>query len=245
MMVGDVPYDSTLSPNGSISGSISFAGENDVYRIDVPGPGTLSVHSTGTTDTYGHLLNSLGEELITDDNGGEQYNFSLSYSVSQGAYYLKVRHYSASGTGDYGIVSNFTPSSPDDSTDNGNGITCEYTVSTSSTTATSINPSGDVDIFCVTITNRGTLTVQSGGFTDTYGYLLDSTGDELFSDNDNGVNNNFIFGRTVDVGTYYIKVRHNDPSGTGNYSLTIQFSTTPPLTDIDEDEDGLTNREGN
>ena len=69
-----------ISPNSTTSGTIGFPGDNDYFRIVVSGPGTLVVRSTGSTDTYGYLLNSSGVLLASDD---ESYgtNFEVGITV--------------------------------------------------------------------------------------------------------------------------------------------------------------------
>ena len=101
------PGSHPLPLNSSLEGSIDPVGEIDVYQITVTGSGTLTVYSTGSMDLYGYLLDGSGNELASNDDGGEDTNFRISHSVSAGTYYVRVRHYDNSGTGDYGITSEF------------------------------------------------------------------------------------------------------------------------------------------
>ena len=84
---------------GSRSGSLT-AGDYDYFRVDVTSSGTLTVYTTGSTDTYGYLKNSDCTDLAYNDDSGD-INFSISQSVTAGTYYVAVRHYSSSGTGAY------------------------------------------------------------------------------------------------------------------------------------------------
>ena len=120
--------------------------------------------------------------------------------------------------------------------DHGNTIQTATKVLRSSTTAGKIEVAGDVDVFRIDTISAGSLSVSTTGNTDTYGYLLDSNGQELAT-NDNipdpikkDVNKNFGIVRVVPIGTYYVKVRHALQNGTGDYSLVVSFSTltTPP-----------------
>ena len=101
------PGSHTLPLNGSLEGSIDALGEEDEYQITVTGSGTLTVYSTGNMDLYGRLLDDPGNELASNDDGGEVNNFRISRLVSAGTYYVRVRHYDNSGTGNYGITSEF------------------------------------------------------------------------------------------------------------------------------------------
>lgn len=105
--VDKVAWEYILPLNSSFRESIDSVGEEDVYRITVTGSGTLTVYSTGSIDLYGHLLDSSGNELASNDDGGDSTNFRISHSVSAGTYYVRVRHYDNSGTGNYGITSSF------------------------------------------------------------------------------------------------------------------------------------------
>ena len=120
-MMGQVSYEYTLPLNGSSSDSIDSGGEEDVYRITVTGSGTLTVHSSGSTDVYGYLLSSSGSELASNDDGGQGRNFQISHSVSAGTYYVRVRHYDSTETGDYTVHSSFTASSSSGGGSSGGG----------------------------------------------------------------------------------------------------------------------------
>ena len=105
--VDKVAWEYILPINGSFEESIDSVGEEDVYQIAVTGSGTLTVYSTGSIDLYGHLLDGSGNELASNDDGGDNMNFRISHSVSAGTYYVRVRHYNNSGTGNYSITSSF------------------------------------------------------------------------------------------------------------------------------------------
>ena len=226
LALGDVVYEYTLSPNGLISESISPAGDNDVYRIDVINSGTLTVYSSGTTDTYGYLLNDQGEQLVSDDDGGNGYNCSISYGVNQGTYYVKIRHYSETETGNYDIASSFTASANANTSGSINAsgnVSYEYTLGPTGNKSESISPSGDEDIYQITVLRSGTLSIYSTGTTDTHGSLLDSNGEELLSDDDGGNSYNFSISYTVNQGTYYVKIRHYSETETGDYDVISTF----------------------
>ncbi|MCX8129652.1 MAG: DUF4855 domain-containing protein [Clostridia bacterium] len=85
----------------SRSGSIESTGDADFFKFTAPSSGTYTIYSTGSTDTYGHLYNSSQSELASNDDNSAS-NFLISYSLTAGQlYYVKVRHYSSSGTGEY------------------------------------------------------------------------------------------------------------------------------------------------
>ena len=109
--------------------------------------------------------------------------------------------------------------------DHGNTIGTATAVSANSLTAGNIEISGDVDYFKVDVPSQGELKASTIGSTDTYGYLIDSSGRELAANDDvSASDKNFGIVRIVAKGTYYIKVRHQSSSGTGAYYLAVAFS---------------------
>jgi pimeloyl-ACP methyl ester carboxylesterase len=235
-------------PNSSTPGQIETAGDNDYFRITIPSSGTLTVSTTGITDTYGYLLSSSGQPLAEDDDTpSNQRNFSITRSVNAGIYYVKVRHYYPDRTGSYTLVSSFsgtsTPSTPPPTTstdDHGSSPTGATPIEPNSRTPGNIETAGDNDYFRITIPSSGTLTVYTTGTTDTYGYLLNNGAQELASNDDDGDGANFSVTRTVTAGTYYIKVRNYYSDRTGSYTLVSSFSgtstpsTPPPTTSTDD-----------
>ena len=223
-------YEYNLSPNGgSGSASINWAGDEDLFRIVVTGSGTLTLYSTGSTDTYGELLSSSGSVLTSNNNSGQTNNFRLSRSVNSGTYYLRVRHNNRlTGTGSFAVRSSFTASSS--GSGGGSSVSYESTLSASGSRSGSISPAGDRDVYRIIISRTGTLTLYSTGSTDTYGELLSSTGSVLTSDNNSGQTNNFRIARRVTAGTYYVRVRHNNrTTGTGSYTVRSTFGYAPSL----------------
>ena len=93
----------SLSLGSSRSGQIDTGGDVDYFRVQVSRSGTLTVYTTGYTDTYGTLQNRFGSSLETNDDGGSGNNFSIERSVSAGTYYIAVRGYDSSATGSYAV----------------------------------------------------------------------------------------------------------------------------------------------
>ncbi len=213
----------SVSANSSVSGDIGYAGDEDYFRVDVLWPGTLTAYSTGSTDTYGHLLNSSGSELTSSDDNPYP-NFSFSYSVSAGTYYIRVHHYSSTGTGAYTL--NVSTTSSDDY---GNSAGSAASISLGGSLSGSINYSGDEDWFAVSVPGTGTLRAYTTGSTDTYGYILNPSQTVLASDDDAGVDNNFDTSASVFSGTHYIRVRHYS-GGTGPYTLYVTYTCQTPAT---------------
>ena len=92
-------YSGTVITPGTSSGQyVYLSGSTMTYFAFVPlQSGTLTVYSTGSYDSYGYLYNSSRTQLTSDDDSGNSYNFSYSYSVTAGnLYYIGVKGYGSS-----------------------------------------------------------------------------------------------------------------------------------------------------
>ncbi len=213
---------SSLAPNGSAAGRIGSGGDHDFFRIEVPVTGTLTLFTTGSTDTLGTLRNSRCSSLITNDDSGSGLNFRIVRTVAAGTYFVSVRHFSSTAAGSYTLFSEFLPSQSQD--DHGNSCTAATIAGLNTSTAGSIESGGDQDFFRLVIPTAGTLTVMTSGSTDTFGNLRDAACLILQSDDDSGPGLNFRINRNVAPGTYFISVRHFSPSGRGGYVLEVDFT---------------------
>jgi hypothetical protein len=162
-----------VQPTSSTPGRIETLGDQDYFRINVTSSGSLTVSTTGNTDTYGYLLNSSGQQLDeADDVPSTQRNFSMTQTVTAGTYYVRVKAWQDSSIGDYTFVASFngtpTPStSPPTSTDDHAGSLQGATVvQPTSSTRGRIETLGDQDYFRINVTSSGSLTVSTTGNTD-------------------------------------------------------------------------------
>ena len=76
-------------------------GDRDYFRLVVAAATTLTVETTGRTDTYGTLFDGSRTQLATNDDGGSGTNFRIERQVSAGTYYVEVRGFLPSRTGRY------------------------------------------------------------------------------------------------------------------------------------------------
>ena len=85
--------------------AISAAGEEDLYRFQVRKPGVHVIETTGGTDVVMSLFgpNELTKHLATDDDSGASRNARIQLVLQPGTYYVVVRHYSKTKTGEYRI----------------------------------------------------------------------------------------------------------------------------------------------
>ena len=144
-----------------VAGSIDVAGDEDWFVFDgVAGQCvTLATESreASTTDTQLYIYDAAGCSdptafLAFDDDGGPGL-FSLisEFEVpADGVYYVRVKHFSSSGTGDYSLIGSVAacPSPPANNTcDGAERVACNSTVS--GTTVNATNDLEDLDESCV------------------------------------------------------------------------------------------------
>ena len=98
---GDTLSEATQVALGSSTAGSLLAGDTDYFRVTVSSLGTLVAYTTGSTDTYGSIGDDSGSVLAEDDDSGERSNFLVFTSVDAGTYYIEVRGYSSSTTGNY------------------------------------------------------------------------------------------------------------------------------------------------
>ena len=77
------------------SGLIYNSNDEDYFSFTLSAAGSVTIQTTGHTDTVGHLYNSSGTQLATDDDGGSSDNFRITQAtLSAGTYYVRVTSYS-------------------------------------------------------------------------------------------------------------------------------------------------------
>ena len=225
------------------------AGDQDFFRIDIGEAGSLTLESSGSTDTYGILYDGDGTELARDDDGGTGQNFRISRdSLQPGTYHLLLRAFGPAVSGDYSLTVSGSAQPPtgdafqsesasageasSTADDHGDDPATATPLAIPSTTAGEIG-AGDKDYFRIDVVVAGFLTFETTGSTDTYGTLYDSDGAVIDEDNDRGPRpNNFrITDALVLEGSYFLEVRGASPSrDTGPYELRMTGDARGPGT---------------
>ena len=203
-------------------GGVLTAGDEDCFIVTVPAANTanrLTAWTTGTTDTYGYLLDSRYGTIDEDDDGLYQsaVNFQVeSNSASPGTYYVRVVGFDASTVGPYVIHAD----------DHGNSR--EYPTfswreprADSMVNAGAIAVSGNRDYFAFDVGTAADYRLGTSGNTDTYGSLFAADGTRLAEDDDGGSDLNFLITRRLDPGTYFVEVRGYGSGDTGSYELSV------------------------
>ena len=110
-MCGRPDIDNLENINGSDTKNIEIENEGDCkyFKFTPEKDGTLKIYSTGTYDTYGYLYDPNMDLLSSNDDDGEDSNFSITYDVTAGkTYVIGCKMYSSS-IGSFDLVINFEP----------------------------------------------------------------------------------------------------------------------------------------
>ena len=206
----------SLTLGSSLAGRIATRDEVDYFRVDVRGPGVLTVYTTGGLNTTGALQNSASDSLATDDDGGSGDNFHIEHLVTPGTYFVKVEGV-GSNTGDYTIHASVEAVAVGRSHTRSGATRLPL----GSSRLGRITPSDDVNYFKVQVRELGVLTIYTTDDLDVYytrvgwgtkGTLEDSSGSHVATRYSSGSHvatrsgGNFRIEHLVTPGTYYVKV---------------------------------------
>ncbi len=107
--------------------------------------------------------------------------------------------------------------------DHGEDLSSATLISRGESSHGNIDSPGDVDVFRIEVPEAGTIVLGSLGGTDLVGELLDAVGTVVESDDDGGGGGNFLIRTSIRSGTYYIRVRHENPAGVGYYQISYEI----------------------
>ena len=103
---GSSPTIPTLIVNGAVvDAAISAESESDLYRFQAQSQGTYVIETSGQTDTFLSLFGpgSQTNLIAQNDDSGFRLNSRIVVSLAGGEYFVRVRHFSAQGTGPYQV----------------------------------------------------------------------------------------------------------------------------------------------
>lgn len=199
-----------------VSASIGRPGEVDVFTFEVASSSSYVVETQGTTDVVMGLYgpNDADAFITEDDDGGDGRNARIARNLSPGTYYVRLRHYSSSSTGNYSISVSASGTQPDLPTIEVNGPAING----------AITAGNERDTYTFTIASPGSYTIETTGSTDCFVTLHgpDNANTLMAQDDDSGPGTNSRIVADLGAGIYFIQVRHYSPDGTGPYSITVK-----------------------
>jgi tyrosinase len=210
--------DLTVGAQAQAAG-IGVAGELDWYRFIAAQAGAFTIETQGSTDVFVSLFGPHSQtSLVTeDDDSGAGNNSRIVSNLSAGTYFVRVRHYSASGTGSYGIgVSQAARPQPN---------LPEIAVNGAEVLG-NIEAANESDVYQFNAGQTGTYTMVTSGSTDTFLTLSGPNDQNAFisQDDDSGPGTNSQIVRVLTPGLYYLRIRHYSASGTGAYGVSVNLS---------------------
>jgi hypothetical protein len=85
--------------------SIGAHGEEDTFRFRVESGGPHTLETDGPTDVVMALLGPDDPTILIaqDDDSGRSFNASIQAALEPGTYFVRLRHFRATGTGTYSV----------------------------------------------------------------------------------------------------------------------------------------------
>jgi hypothetical protein len=109
-IMADIPAEEPVSTESAIPISTSSSTEryldsesSEIFQIELLSQKSLVIQTSSSIDTKGSILDSFGNEIAYDDDGGENNNFKIERELEAGTYYIKVEGYNSDISGDYSI----------------------------------------------------------------------------------------------------------------------------------------------
>ena len=177
---------------------------------------THVIETQGTTDVVMGLYgpNDMATLIVENDDGGVQGNSRISRNLSLGTYYVRVRHYTSTSTGNYSIGVQQPAAQPDIPIIQVNGLPLEG----------SIDVANERDLYTFTAPVSGTYTIETAGSTDCFLTLFGPGNADTFiaEDDDSGPAANSRIVVNLESGSYFVQVRHYSSTATGPYSILVR-----------------------
>ena len=198
-----------------IQEAINPAGESDLYTLTVTTAGTYTIETSGTIDTVLSLFGPDNETTLVarDDDGGPGRLSLLAQALAVGQYFVRVRHFSATRTGPYGVsVRSHTNPGPVQLQVNGPEVQGD------------IGQPAESDLYTFSVATAGEHSIETSGLTDTFLSLFgpNSETTRIAEDDDSGPGLLSRIQRSLAVGTYFVRVRHFSPTRTGAYGVKVR-----------------------
>ena len=100
-----------------------------------------------------------------------------------------------------------------------------------------IGSEGEEDIYTLQITNVGTYTIETSGTTDTFLSLFGPEDPSILvaADDDSGPDTLSLLVQDLDIGKYFVQVRHFSPVGRGVYGISVKSNNLPEARQLQVD----------
>jgi hypothetical protein len=103
----DKPADALqqLTVGTTVQTEIGKHGEEDLFKLAIAQQGRYTIETTGPTDLVMSLLGPESQTrlIASDDDSGQGHNAKIRADLVPGTYWVRVRHFKPTGTGQYGL----------------------------------------------------------------------------------------------------------------------------------------------
>ncbi|AEF83579.1 putative tyrosinase [Treponema primitia ZAS-2] len=217
-----------ITPDNSWISRTIHENDTDWFSFTVDSDRELIIETKGDMDTYMVLYDAQsGNELASDDDGGDEGNSKIDYiNQKKTSYLVKVTSFSNETTGSYQFQARTETLARDISEPN--DTRSQATTITLGIPANGIFQSAaDIDWYRVTVpAGGGQLVVYTEGSRDTYIELWSGADEKLAEDDDSGANFNAQAKAVVPAGIFYIKVTELE-GYLGRYTLNARVQEPP------------------
>lgn len=213
-----------LSFNKTVRGLISWSDSMDIFKVTLSNAGLLEISNMFMLYGSMYLLDSDGNQIDSQTrvnaSTSSPITKKISHYLEKGTYYIKVTGANSSSRGLYELSAKFTKTNNNEKeTNNSLEKAQSIKIGDNVTGLISWNDSTDIYKFTLTRTEKVELKMTNN-ISLTELILMDSKGNNLYSNSyiyaDNVVNIN----KTLNAGTYYIKVNKRQ-SKEGTYQLSL------------------------
>jgi hypothetical protein len=216
-----------LAIGQSLDGTLDFPGDRDWYRVRLEGGQSyrFTLNSAGDSpvgDPLVRIHGPDGNEIASDDDGGEGLNSYLEFTApSTGNYYVDAGAFVDESTGGYSLAARAGDVPADQSTDASLSAEGDYRQGV-------LGTAGDRDWYRVELAEGQAMRVSldsvetADALGDPYLVLYGPDGSEIARDDDGGVNlNAFIEYQATQAGLHYIEARGFTEDAVGAYGLSL------------------------
>ena len=206
--------------------SFNRESETDWYQFTLEDSRTVTIYTTGPTDTLARLESAGGAWIAQNDNGGDGSNFRLMSVLNAGTYYLRVTGARPSVVGEYTLQIDTSaapqPAWPGPRPTPPSSI---EEILFDTVYARSLGVANETDWYRIAVPpGGGHLLVHTTGETDTLGRLESESGGWMGQDDNSGAGANFRISRGLPEGTYYLRITGSSAGETGQYSVYASFA---------------------
>lgn len=234
--IGNSDANATFLPlgpqgGGQRLGEIEFSGDRDVFRVVATQAGLLNIRQRAVPgsglDSFLRVRDDNGNELGVNDDDGTSLNSLLQIPVTEGQVLFIETSAFGPGRGRYELIVSAAAPVRDDAGDSvATAAALNASVNGRTLQPGQINRPGDRDVFRFVPAESGRVTIrqraESGDPLDTFLRVLDSNGQQLAANDDDGFSLNSRVSLPVTAGTAVFIAAGGFGQSVGSYVIEVE-----------------------